>query len=324
MNMEALILAILFQSSQTFEGLYGACCMRIKQNPSADSFKSVLETMIEKGFAQARKPNRTAEHWRYCITLDGRLVHGINEKVGRLRRLHEDLFVAIFPPDSTRSAIAQIGEQPRCESQHEAKERQREISLRLGTVGPNEAEFEQSCLYDLWPAILQSIRSGEEGGFRICTVIKHLWINMYNTEGSPLATIYFGPFEEPDPDRHDANDAHAIPIISEDRVRRSGEELASELAPILTALETKLGWLQLWDVCPMFLPDDVREDVFEPALGQLVQDWMARLTHPQQSVRFIFQVAFGFRTALLVLDCIKVMLSHRVGRFVWDFFRRGH
>lgn len=79
-------------------------------------------------------------------------------------------------------------------------------------------------------------------------------------------------------------------------------------------------WLTIWNLFRFILPGDVQEKVFWPALTHLLKDYVRRLEYTGKWARAWIQFAFFVRTVLLVLDCLRAMLTHRACTFFKELF----
>ncbi len=72
-----------------------------------------------------------------------------------------------------------------------------------------------------------------------------------------------------------------------------------------------------WDLFQFALPKTVRDEVYEPALQELLKDYLlTRQKYRTKRARDWLTFCFTFRTALLVLDCIQAVLKDRIGQWL--------
>ena len=85
--------------------------------------------------------------------------------------------------------------------------------------------------------------------------------------------------------------------------------------PIASDVEKEQGWPKLWDLFSFLLPADVRETAYEPAKVDLLKDYVRRLNYRGKWATRWIHFAFFVRTMLLVLDCVRCLITHRACTF---------
>lgn len=84
--------------------------------------------------------------------------------------------------------------------------------------------------------------------------------------------------------------------------------------------EAAMSWPKLWNLGSFILPGDVQEKVYEPAKVHLLRDYVRRLEYSGKWARRWIDFAFIVRTLLLVLDCLRAMMTHRACTFFKELF----
>jgi hypothetical protein len=79
---------------------------------------------------------------------------------------------------------------------------------------------------------------------------------------------------------------------------------------------SKISFPRMWDLFSYLLPRQTRERVFEPARQELLEDYLTSSSYRTPWARRWLTLCFTFRTALMVADCIRVMLISPVGLFL--------
>ncbi len=77
------------------------------------------------------------------------------------------------------------------------------------------------------------------------------------------------------------------------------------------------GFPRFWELFSYILPHGVRKRVFEPAFNEMIEDYLeTRGRYRTRWAKRWLTFAFTFRTALMVFDCFRALLTHRAFRFV--------
>jgi hypothetical protein len=79
------------------------------------------------------------------------------------------------------------------------------------------------------------------------------------------------------------------------------------------------GFPRIWFLFGFVLSREVRERVYGPALQDLLETYLTSRRFRSKWARRWLTAAFLFRSAVLVVDCIRVGLTSRVADFVFQF-----
>jgi hypothetical protein len=98
-------------------------------------------------------------------------------------------------------------------------------------------------------------------------------------------------------------------MVIEDRVGISDKVTIKVLRP--------KSFPRFWELFSFVLPHKTRERVFEPHYQELLEDYLVtrgRYRTPVAKKWLTF--CFAFRTGLMVLDCLRVLLTHKALQFL--------
>lgn len=74
----------------------------------------------------------------------------------------------------------------------------------------------------------------------------------------------------------------------------------------------RVNWPDTWELFSYFLPKKTRERVFEPACEDLLKQYRkANRKYKNKAARFVLNLAWSFRFALLVADCWRSLVTDK-------------
>lgn len=75
-------------------------------------------------------------------------------------------------------------------------------------------------------------------------------------------------------------------------------------------------WPRFWKLMGFAFPKGVRDRIYDPAVSELMTDYAARKQFRTKAARRWLTFCFTFRTALLVLDCVRALVMDRAIQFL--------